>query len=246
MTVPSGPRPAMPPIIAPRPAPPRALGPTVAEVETSGCSTAVVDGLSRQIMQEARCMRPSVLVQVRPHANLELGPAAYPYLVAPARDALEDALRARPDLTLRVSSMFRTVAQQHLLRRWADLGTCGIALAAKPGRSNHETGLAFDARNADMWRSTLSPRGFAWFGPKDPVHFDFAPRGGADELDQRGLDVEAFQRLWNRNHPTDMMLADGQFGEATAERLARSPAAGFALGATCGSGVDEVGVASPR
>jgi len=231
MTAPPGPQTA-PPTIAQPPAPPRAVGPTVADVEASGCSTAVVDGLSRQIMQEAMCMRPSVVVQVRAHPNLELGPAAYPYLVAPARDALEDALRARPDLTLRVSSMFRTVAQQYLLRRWADLGLCGIALAARPGRSNHETGLALDARNADMWRTTLEPRGFAWFGPKDPVHFDFESRDASD-LDQRGLDVEAFQRLWNRNQTADAIVADGQYGEATAQRLARSPAAGFPLGASC-------------
>lgn len=233
MTGPPPPGPTGPPPATRPPAPPRAPGPTVAEVEASGCSTSVVDGLSRQIMHEASCMRPSMMVQVRPHPNLELGPAAYPYLVAPARDALEDALRARPDLTLRVSSMFRTVAQQYLLRRWADLGRCGIALAAKPGRSNHETGLAFDAKNADMWRSTLEPRGFAWFGLADPVHFDFAPKGGAGELDQRGLDVEAFQRLWNRNFPSDAIVADGQYGEATAERLARAPASGFLRGAAC-------------
>jgi hypothetical protein len=47
------------------------------------------------------------------------------------------------------------------------------------------------------------------------------------------MDVHAFQRLWNRNHPSDTIAEDGAYGPMTAARIARSPSGGFAIGA-CG------------
>lgn len=129
-----------------------------------------------------------------------------------------------------VNSMLRTVAQQYLLYRWYQKGTCGISLAATPGNSNHETGLAIDIDNQSTWRSKLSAKGFQWLGASDPVHFDYV---GAGAVDHRGLDVLAFQRLWNRNHPEDKIAEDGDWGPATSGRMAKSPAAGFAKGASC-------------
>ena len=64
--------------------------------------------------------------------------------------------------------------------------------------------------------------------PSDPVHFDHLA-----SQDLRDMGVEAFQRLWNRNHPEDPIPADGTYGTATAKRLARAPSGGFATGATC-------------
>jgi hypothetical protein len=60
------------------------------------------------------------------------------------------------------------------------------------------------------------------------VHFDHTRSS-----DIRGLDVHAFQRLWNRNNPSDRIDEDGDYGPATGARLAKAPAAGFAIGPTC-------------
>src|SRR6185503_17636884 len=51
--------------------------------------------------------------------------------------------------------------------------------------------------------------------------------------DIRGKDTLAFQRLWNRNHPTDKIAEDGAYGPQTEARLRQSPATGFTTGATC-------------
>ena len=50
--------------------------------------------------------------------------------------------------------------------------------------------------------------------------------------DIRGMDVHAFQRLWNRNHPEDPIDEDGVYGPNTDARLAQAPAEGFPIG-TC-------------
>jgi uncharacterized protein (TIGR03382 family) len=60
------------------------------------------------------------------------------------------------------------------------------------------------------------------------VHFD-----NTRAPDNRGLDVRAFQRLWNRNHPGDKITVDGAYGPQTAARLKQAPATGFAKGAQC-------------
>src|SRR6185295_15556034 len=68
--------------------------------------------------------------------------------------------------------------------------------------------------------------------PGDPVHFDHL-----SSADIRGKDVLAFQRLWNRNHPTDKISEDGAYGPQTEARLKSAPATGFATGASCGNGL---------
>jgi uncharacterized protein (TIGR03382 family) len=60
------------------------------------------------------------------------------------------------------------------------------------------------------------------------VHFDHL-----SSPDNRGKDVLAFQRLWNRNHPTDKISEDGAYGPQTESRLRMAPATGFPVGATC-------------
>jgi hypothetical protein len=115
------------------------------------------------------------------------------------------------------------------------MGRCGIGLAAKPGASNHETGLALDVSEHSTWKSDLTARGFSWLGSKDPPHFDYV---GAGATSYKGVDVEAFQRLWNRNHPEDPITEDGIWGSQTEARMKKSPAAGFAIGAQCGGAPD--------
>ena len=140
---------------------------------------------------------------------------------------------AHPDRTLKVHSALRTVAQQYLLSRWAVGKRCGVQLANRPGESNHETGLALDVGEHAAWRPVLESEGFHWLGSIDRVHFDYV---GAGATHHDGLDVRAFQRLWNRNHPEDSIAETGHYDEATERRLKRSPAGGFPSGARCGRG----------
>ena len=77
-------------------------------------------------------------------------------------------------------------------------------MAALPGRSNHEDGLAIDTSEYSAWKSILAGQGFRWFGTADDVHFDYT--GGDD-----AQGVLAFQRLWNHNNPGDKIAADGLY-----------------------------------
>ncbi len=207
---------------------------TVAGAVTSSCSTTSVKPLSLQIINEARCMNPDAYVAVPKLANVTFGSAVFPYLEKPAKDALVAALKANPSRSMTINSGLRTVAQQYLLYRWYQLGRCSIGLAAKPGSSNHETGLALDVSQYSAWKSSLQTRGFKCLGSGDPVHFDYS---GAGAVSHKGLDVKAFQRLWNRNHPEDKISTDGVWGPQTEARMKKAPANGFAIGATCGTAI---------
>jgi len=199
---------------------------TVAEaLARGGCSSRPVLGLSQQILEElARCVKPGFLVRVPSSGRLS-NDADLGYLEKPAADALVRALGKRPGATMGINSMYRTIAQQYFLYRRA---SCFSAVAS-PGRSNHETGIAIDVRDPDnaTWRSALIDSGFTWLGSKDRYHYDYK---GAGSVDLRGLDVKAFQRLWNRNHPEDKIAEDGVWGGDTESRLLKSPADGFAMG----------------
>lgn len=204
---------------------------TVGEAVDTSCSTSSVKALSEQIIARANCFEPGAFSEVPAQPNVTVGDGVYPYLEEPARDAFVAAVSAHPDLQLTVNSMLRTVPQQLLLYRWYQQGKCGIGLAATPGSSNHETGLAFDVSQYDSWRPFFEAEGFAWLGSSDPVHFDYA---GSDAVDHKGLDVLAFQTLWNENHPDDTIDADGVYGPETEARLLASPAEGFPRPVTCG------------
>lgn len=203
---------------------------TVDEVLGTTCTTSSVKGLSEQIVAQSNCIAPGAFVAVPDQPNVTMGMTVFPYLEEPARDAFVAAAEADPGTTLGVNSMLRTVAQQYLLYAWYVAGSCGIGLAAEPGNSNHETGLAFDTSDYTIWKSTLSDHGFAWLGNSDPVHFDYAGPGATS---YKGTDVLAFQQLWNANHPDDAIAEDGDYGPQTAARLGASPADGFLQGAEC-------------
>ncbi len=197
---------------------------TVSTYVTGTCSTAVVLGLSKQIADEVGCISPTGLVRFEPSAKRTFtSSAVLPYLGKNAKTALENV-----SATVQINSAFRTVAQQYLLYRWYLNGRCGIAAAAKPGRSNHESGRALDLANASAARSSMSARGWSYAGSSDPVHFDYY-----NSPDIRGKDVLAFQRLWNRNNPDDTITEDGLYGPQTEARLRAAPSTGFAIGAGC-------------
>ncbi len=201
---------------------------------TSGCSTAVVIGLSKQIADEIGCMSPASLQKFSPSANIVFSSnAVLPYLGAPAKTAI---LKVGATNSLQINSAFRTVAQQYLLYRWYQQGRCGITAAAQPGRSNHQSGRAVDLSNYSSRISAMSAQGWAHDVPGDAVHFDHL-----SSPDIRGMDVKAFQRLWNRNNAADQISEDGSYGPQTEARLRAAPATGFPTGAVCGSPTRTVG-----
>ncbi|MEO7096899.1 MAG: M15 family metallopeptidase, partial [Polyangiales bacterium] len=128
------------------------------EIAKGGCTSSVVQGLSDQILEElTKCVEPGFLVKVPSGGNL-VNNANHPFLEKPAADGLKAALAAKPGSTLTVNSMYRTVAQQYVLWRQA---SCFPAVA-DPGRSNHETGLAFDTNDRTTWQTPLEAHGFKW------------------------------------------------------------------------------------
>jgi hypothetical protein len=185
---------------------------SVESAVTGSCSTSSVSGLNAQIVAQMNC-------------------AVFPFMQSPAKNALVKALDAHSGTTMTVNSMFRTVAQQYLLYRWYKLGKCGIGLAAYPGSSNHESGLAIDVSQYNTWKSALTGNGFKWLGSSDPVHYDYA---GSGIKNLKGADVLAFQEIWNLNHPGDTIAEDGDYGPATEARLKKSPVGGFGTPPSCG------------
>lgn len=218
----------------PEPAPSeldKALDPksSVADAVSRACSTTVVWGLATQLVEEIECMTPGAMARIDDREGLVLGSAVFPFLQTAAAKALVAAQGARGK-PMAINSGLRTLPQQYLLHRWAQAGRCGIAVAAKPGSSNHESGIAVDIQDNAGWRSAMTSKKFAWLGSSDPVHFDYA---GPGTVEMGGLSVRAFQRLWNRNHPGDRIAEDGDYGSSTERRLAGSPIGGFAVGASC-------------
>lgn len=193
-------------------------------LSNNSCSTDAVKGLSLQIIAEMNRLIPNVLIRFD-DLNVSLSSSVNPFLQPLAKEALRRAINAK-GTTLRINSAYRTIAQQFILWSWFKRGKqCGIKLAAAPGLSNHEDGLAIDIPDFDNWRSTLNAQGWQWLGASDPVHFSFRSRQVRDDIGAIGL--KAFQTLWNKNNPDDQIAVDGLFGPNTASRLEKSPANGF-------------------
>ena len=193
------------------------------------CSTESVDGLSRQIIDQARCLKPNEFVPLPKRANLVMAPNVYPYLELGARDRLLKALDSKKSQTMTINSALRTVAQQYLVSHWSLSKICGVQMATRPGESNHEIGTALDIKEAASWRPALEAQDFKWLGAADRVHFDYKSASPT----RAATDVLAFQKLWNRNHKDDAISESGRFDAATEQRLKKAPPSGFALGASC-------------
>jgi MYXO-CTERM domain-containing protein len=204
---------------------------SVEEAIDAGCSTTQVAGLSLQIIAQVNCNNPDAYAELSGSQDVTFGNAVLPYMQEPARDALQRAIDDNAGTALQLNSMLRTVAQQYLLYQWFLSGSCGVAAAAAPSGSNHESGLAVDVQQYATWQSLLEAEGFSWLGTGDPVHFHYAGMGVVD-LGNEG--VLAFQELWNLNHPEDLIGADGLYGPQTEARLTMAPGEGFAEGAVCG------------
>lgn len=204
---------------------------TVQDAAAGSCSTASVDGLSRQIIEQARCVKQNAFVPLPARPNLVLASHVFPFLELEARNHLLRALDAHPAGKMTINSALRTVAQQYLVSRWAAGKRCGVQLATAPGESNHELGIALDIAEAGAWRPALEAEEFRWLGASDRVHFDYK---GGDTAPHSSTDVLAFQLLWNKNHPQDVIAPSGHYSPALEQRLKQAPPDGFALGPRCG------------
>lgn len=204
---------------------------TVASAASTSCTTAVVRGLTDQLLAEIACLEPNALGSIESIPNVELDPEVLPVLQKPVIASLTAAAHAYGG-TLRLTSALRTLPQQYMLHRWAARGRCGVTLAAPVGQSNHEQGLAIDVSDGSQRkvRTAMGAHAFHWLGSSDPVHFDWDGTGG---VDLEGLSVRAFKRLWNRNHPEAKLVEDERYDAKVEAKLMASPAAGFPVGAQC-------------
>lgn len=181
-------------------------------------STAVVNGLSPQLIYQLQLMMPDAFVSFD-DLNVDLLDAAFPYVQTPAKQALQKAIQDRGQ-TMQVNSAYGTIAQQMLLYNDRFNNPNPVA---PPGASNHQTGLAIDIEDATGWEVYLMRYGWNPL-PGDPPHFDYQ---GGGTIDLRSQSILAFQQLWNQNHPNERISEDGGFGPQTEDALNRSPAPGF-------------------
>ncbi|NEQ88897.1 MAG: peptidoglycan-binding protein [Moorea sp. SIO2I5] len=183
---------------------------------------AEVHGLDQQLIDRLNILRPNSLVSFE-DLNVEMDGATWPYLQPAAKQALQQAIDER-GIRLVVASAYRTIAQQLVLWNLPRDERCRIPIAARPSRSNHQSGLALDIRDYQGWKPFLEKYGWRWLGPKDAPHFDYV---GANTRDIRANSVRAFQQLWNLNNPTDRIIEDGIYNAVTEQRLNNSPVDGF-------------------
>jgi len=215
---------------------------TVGElVDARTCSTAPSMPLNAQIAAQLNCSQDDLFSAIDDIPNVRLGAAANPFMQGPAARALRNAAAANPGATMVLHSTWRSVVQQYILSSWQ--GSCGIGVAAPPGRSNHESGLAIDLplETTQRFRSALRNAGFAWYcdinnrgrigGCRDTPHHSY--RNGREVA---SLGVRAFQQLWNRAHPEDRIRESGAFDSSTRSRMRRAPLGGFPTGSSCGGG----------
>ena len=190
------------------------------ENSTDG-STAVLRQFDKQLIDEMNKIEANCLVSFA-DLNVNIGGGVHPFLQLSAKEALAGAIADRAQ-QLFVNSAYRTIAQQLFLYNYAQSGKSELP-AARPGQSNHQSGLAIDIEDAEGWQSDLEAHGWRWLSDSDPVHFDFVGDGGRDI---GGTAVLAFQRLWNRHNPNEKIDEDGAFGPVTEEKLSKSPIDGF-------------------
>lgn len=187
-------------------------------------STYSVHGLDMQILETLRHLMPNSLARIDDIKGVVLGGKhVHPYLQAPVRAALMEAVNARSK-ELVINSACRTIASQLVLRNHYLNGKWGITAAAKPGKSNHNNLTAIDIQDSEGWRPYLKNAGFKWLGSFDAMHYDFIGNGVQDMVKGQ---VMAFQELWSNTNPKDKIAVDGDLGNATLDRLGHAPAEGW-------------------
>lgn len=187
------------------------------------CNTGLARGLSLQLIAKMNRMVVKPLMAEVKHKLIDTNSASVnPFLQPDAAVALIKAVESRGE-TLVINSCLRTTVQQHIIRRQFERGLCGITAAALPGRSNHEQGSAIDIKDMSSWRLTLEVFGWRYLGDWDPMHADYHDC----RRDISGIQISAFQMLWNEHNPKDLIAIDGTYGPTTASKIDLSPIDGW-------------------
>ncbi|WP_414573789.1 peptidoglycan-binding protein [Nostoc sp. CCY 9925] len=186
-------------------------------IKAPGNSTSVANVLSQQLIHQLNLVLPNALENCD-DLNVKPGDAAFALLQPPAKQALERAIQAR-GIPMVINSAYRTIAQQMLLFNWLNR----TSPVARPGRSNHQSGLALDIEDPRGWEPFLIRHNWQPLAG-DPPHFDYV---GGSTTDIRSTAILAFQKLWNKNHPNEKIKEDGKWGLQTENALNNSPTTGF-------------------
>ncbi|NJR31619.1 MAG: peptidoglycan-binding protein, partial [Chamaesiphon sp. CSU_1_12] len=190
-------------------------------MDCRSCSTNLLNALDKQLIAEMLDLAPGALVNISKIPGLVLADsAAHPYLVPAAAKALGKAI-ASGGIDMTANSIYRTIAQQMLL--FQNKGRCGI-VAAPPGDSNHNGGLAIDIEDPYWWQIFLEVAGWKKLGDWDRMHFDFPA------ANIRALSIRALQRLCSKNGIR--LAVDGRLGDRSMAALRQSPIEGFEIALT--------------
>lgn len=187
------------------------------------CNTAGLAGLAKQIADMLLAEQASLVTDISEHV-IKAGSTTIPFLQTEAANALIAAIAEKGEKP-RLVHAIRVLPQQAAVSYWYLHGKkCGVKLAASPGASPHENGIAIDIEDHADWINTLKHHRWIWRGAADPPHFNY--HGGHDpDFGREG--IRAFQKLWNIHNPEDKITEDGVFGPNTEKRLHLSPIEGF-------------------
>jgi hypothetical protein len=197
----------------------------ITRAANGNCSTEGVRPLNDQIFELARPVLADNLVSCADIVEV-VGNSTIAFLQPAAKAALANAV-AEKGQKPRLIHAYRTLAHQYVLYYWFNHHQfCGITLAATPGSSPHEQGIAIDIKDNSKWRNVLAKHNWRWRGSIDEAHFTYI--GGGVTPHVRKESIRAFQRLWNRSNPNDQIQEDGVYGDTeTGPRIERSPVEGF-------------------
>lgn len=199
----------------------------------------LIQGLSRQLIDEMNCIEPGVLVEfeIAQEPGYLYTENNIPLMLRPEALEAAEAVAAIEGDYLTITSGYRDVGMQYYdYLRGQRFGF----LAGRPGGSRHQAGQAIDVKFNAFWLDNMLDYGWSWpLGDRDRPHFEWRDIGPPD---LRVESVRAFQRLWNRHHPDEYLEEDGVFGPVTESKLAVTPAEGFEFG---GCDLDMDGFADP-
>jgi hypothetical protein len=186
------------------------------------CDTSGLLGLSKQIADILLAAQADKVIDISEHVVIS-GATTIPFLQTKAGNALIAAIAEKGEKPGLVHAI-RVLPQQAAVSFWYLHGRmCGVKLAARPGTSPHERGIAIDVDNHGAWIEVLKKHDWIWRGQADPPHFNYH---GGNDADFGMEGIRAFQKLWNL-HNADKILEDGVFGPNTEKRLEMSPIEGF-------------------
>ncbi len=208
------------------------LGQVTASLTT--CTPERIAGLANQVFATLMCHHPGILVPIEPGHNIVRGPGVWGairmFLLPEARDRL---YRLAASNRVQLNDTFRTSVEVYMYSN--NRGICD-GNPIEPGRGRHETGFAVDIQNEDDFSSAEEQAQCCQNISGDIWHFECVagcspgpnPRPTGVQAQLQNWSVQAFQLLWNANHPTDQIATNGIYNDSVGARMRVSPANGFA------------------